>query len=240
MKLATVIVFVRDVTAMKAFYGGVIGMEIVEDAGGWVRLDGGGTSVALHALPGEPAGNGAPRRDAYVKLAFHASDIDGERERLMAAGVTMGEVVRFGAIALCDGVDPEGNVFQVSSRPRVRASQVIPTHRCADLARALAFYVGVLGAEQLWQDAAYVGVRWRGIELHLSTNLGDGAPGAATVIRVDDVDAVFEALKTRGYVPRTDRGPVFEGPTDQTWGTRELYVSDPDGNTLRFQAERSG
>ena len=27
---------------------------------------------------------------------------------------------------------------------------------------------------------------------------------------------------------------VHEGPIDQTWGTREFYVDDPDGNTLRF------
>jgi hypothetical protein len=27
---------------------------------------------------------------------------------------------------------------------------------------------------------------------------------------------------------------VHEGPVDQTWGTREFYVDDPDGNTLRF------
>jgi hypothetical protein len=27
---------------------------------------------------------------------------------------------------------------------------------------------------------------------------------------------------------------VHEGPIEQTWGTREFYVDDPDGNTLRF------
>ena len=27
---------------------------------------------------------------------------------------------------------------------------------------------------------------------------------------------------------------VHEGPIDQSWGTREFYVDDPDGNTLRF------
>ena len=27
---------------------------------------------------------------------------------------------------------------------------------------------------------------------------------------------------------------VHEGPVDQTWNTREFYVEDPDGNTLRF------
>jgi hypothetical protein len=29
---------------------------------------------------------------------------------------------------------------------------------------------------------------------------------------------------------------VHAAPVDQTWGTREFYVSDPDGNTLRFTA----
>jgi hypothetical protein len=27
---------------------------------------------------------------------------------------------------------------------------------------------------------------------------------------------------------------VQQGPLDQTWGTREFYVEDPDGNSLRF------
>jgi hypothetical protein len=27
---------------------------------------------------------------------------------------------------------------------------------------------------------------------------------------------------------------VHEGPLDQSWGTREFYVDDPDGNTIRF------
>lgn len=27
---------------------------------------------------------------------------------------------------------------------------------------------------------------------------------------------------------------VHEGPINQSWGTREFYVDDPDGNTLRF------
>jgi len=27
---------------------------------------------------------------------------------------------------------------------------------------------------------------------------------------------------------------VHLGPVDQTWGTREFYVTDLEGNTLRF------
>jgi hypothetical protein len=32
--------------------------------------------------------------------------------------------------------------------------------------------------------------------------------------------------------------PVHLAPLDQTWGTREVYVDDPDGNTLCFRAWR--
>ncbi|MFT3711689.1 MAG: glyoxalase superfamily protein [Archangium sp.] len=109
-----------------------------------------------------------------------------------------------------------------------------PVHRCSDLERALGFYVGLLGAELEFREGPYAGVKWRDHRLHLSTNSGDGAFGAATVLDVDDVDAVFGALISKGYRPPADRGPVFASPTDQTWGTRELYVADPDGNTLRF------
>jgi len=34
------------------------------------------------------------------------------------------------------------------------------------------------------------------------------------------------------------RGTGAPGATDQTWGTREFYVGDPDGNTLRFTPQR--
>jgi catechol 2,3-dioxygenase-like lactoylglutathione lyase family enzyme len=109
-----------------------------------------------------------------------------------------------------------------------------PVHRCRDLDVALRFYLDVLGATLEFREGNYAGVRWRGHGLHLSTNAGDGALGAATVVDVDDVDGVFEALRQRGHQAPRDRGPVFLEPTDQTWGTRELYVADPDGNVLRF------
>jgi len=110
----------------------------------------------------------------------------------------------------------------------------IPILRCSDVDRAIAFYVGTIGASVAWREGPYAAVRWRSSEIHLSSNSGDGVFGSAVYFRVDDVDAVFADLRSRGWTPRTDRGPVFESPTDQTWGMRELYLLDPDGNCLRF------
>jgi hypothetical protein len=48
---------------------------------------------------------------------------------------------------------------------------------------------------------------------------------------------VFRGLRDRGLkTPGNPDAPqlVHEGPIDQTWGTREFYVDDPDGNTIRF------
>ena len=73
--------------------------------------------------------------------------------------------------------------------------------------------------------------------LILSSHRGDGAFGQAVVVVTDNVDAVFQRFRARGLkTPGNPDAPtaVHEGPIDQSWGTRELYVDDPDGNTLRF------
>jgi uncharacterized glyoxalase superfamily protein PhnB len=54
----------------------------------------------------------------------------------------------------------------------------------------------------------------------------------------DDVDALFGKLLARGLkTPGNPDAPaeeVHQQPLNQTWGTREFYVEDPDGNSLRF------
>jgi uncharacterized glyoxalase superfamily protein PhnB len=57
---------------------------------------------------------------------------------------------------------------------------------------------------------------------------------SVVVVMTEDVDALFKKFRTRGLKPTKPESPVHQGPTDQTWGTREFYVDDPDGNTLAF------
>ena len=58
--------------------------------------------------------------------------------------------------------------------------------------------------------------------------------GQAIVVMTEDGDGLFQKVLSRGLVRPDKEGPVHQGPTDQTWGTREFYIDDPDGNTLRF------
>jgi catechol 2,3-dioxygenase-like lactoylglutathione lyase family enzyme len=118
---------------------------------------------------------------------------------------------------------------------------IVPTVRCEFMKRSLAFYTTVLdfdSVEDGRDDDPCVSVLMRGGSLLvLSSHRGDGASGQAIVVLTDSVDALFRRFRARGL--KTLGNPdapteVHEGPIDQSWGTRELYVDDPDGNTLRF------
>src|SRR5690242_14770970 len=112
----------------------------------------------------------------------------------------------------------------------------IPILKVADLDRALGFWTGTLAATVDFHNPGYAGVICAGSEVHLSSF--DGAERGIVLFLVDDVDALFAALRARGWQPRHDRGPVYESPTDQSWGHRELYLDDPDGHGLRFAMRR--
>lgn len=84
-------------------------------------------------------------------------------------------------------------------------------------------------------DPAYAILTREGDELHLSSHAGDGVPGQSVVVLVDDVDAVFTAVVARGHDTSAKAdSPIHQGPTDQTWGTRDFAVDDPDGDTVCF------
>ena len=117
---------------------------------------------------------------------------------------------------------------------------IIPTVRCENMRRSLAFYVEVLGFERAdgddhLDDPSLAVLSRGGHRLFLSSHRGDGQYGQAIVVETADVDTEWRALLQRGHrPPGNPNSPVHEGPIDQTRGTREFYVDDPDGNTLRF------
>lgn len=107
---------------------------------------------------------------------------------------------------------------------------------------SLTFYTKVLDFERVdgedeVSDPSFCILLREGALVFLSSHQGDGAFGQAIAVLTDDVDAVFHKCRMRGLqTPGNPEAPelVHEGPIDQTWGTREFYVDDPDGNTLRF------
>ena len=114
----------------------------------------------------------------------------------------------------------------------------IPVLRSTCSKAAERFYCGQLGFELLFayrvdetkDDPCYLGMQKEQACLHVSSFPGDGVPGSVVYIVVDDVDGLHSQFVGKGV-------PIALVPTDQTWGNREMYVEDPDGNTLRFAQE---
>ena len=118
---------------------------------------------------------------------------------------------------------------------------LIPVLIVRDMREAVAFYTQVLdfALDFSWPDEApfYVGLARGGDELHLNLVQEGGRSGhAKAIVLCEDVDAAFAHFVARGLNPpsRPD-SPVHAGPLEQTWGTREVYIDDPSGNTLIFQ-----
>jgi catechol 2,3-dioxygenase-like lactoylglutathione lyase family enzyme len=118
MRMAQTIVFVEDVPRMQAFYQGALGLSVISAEPGWVRLDAGGVVFALHAIKRGPRPADPPleRVDSCIKLCFHVDDVAAARANLVAAGTRMREIHHYEGVAFCDGVDPEGNIFQITTR----------------------------------------------------------------------------------------------------------------------------
>src|SRR5689334_8962246 len=117
---------------------------------------------------------------------------------------------------------------------------LVPMMRCRDLRASVAFYTGVLdfardAADDDPNELDFITLSREGDRLALSRD--DGVFGTVVVVTTTDVDVLCRRFRTRGlHTPGNPDAPqhVHEGPIDQTWGTREFYVEDPDGNTLRF------
>lgn len=122
---------------------------------------------------------------------------------------------------------------------KIYCMKMIPLFRCTDMKKALAFYTGILDFEMSEPNASaedwVVALKNEDAELILTILEGDQKIGIATYAIVNDVDDLFAKYGRRGLDQSHRNGsPVHLGPIDQSWGTREFYVTDPDGNTLRF------
>jgi catechol 2,3-dioxygenase-like lactoylglutathione lyase family enzyme len=111
----------------------------------------------------------------------------------------------------------------------------IPVLHVSRAASAEEFYCKRLGFRQTFAyrfnegqaDPCYMGLIRDNARLHVSSFSGDGVAGGVVFLVVEDVDALHVELKTKGVAIELE-------PTDQSWGNREMYVEDPDGNSIRF------
>ena len=116
------VLFVKDVARMRAFYEAVVGLSVTEAAPTWARLGTGAFELVVHGIPPhidatfESSSPPERREEAAIKLVFPVADIAIARATAALLGGEMNPPDcewQLGSQRVCDGVDPEGNVFQV-------------------------------------------------------------------------------------------------------------------------------
>jgi len=119
ISLTSIILFVRDVERLMDFYTGHFRLELIEhDQQMWALLKAGSATIGLHRMGEEYLiqTDDSFKANNNVKLVFEIlEDIHQMRARLLEQRITMREVKIFPGYDywLCDGEDPEGNVFQL-------------------------------------------------------------------------------------------------------------------------------
>ncbi|MBV7377791.1 glyoxalase superfamily protein [Maritimibacter dapengensis] len=110
----------------------------------------------------------------------------------------------------------------------------VPILRSFDEREARDFYLRYLGFTVVFEHRfgpdmpLYMSVKRGACELHLSEHHGDATPGGAVRIEVSDIEALHAEITERGH-PR-----LRPGIADQTWGAREVMLTDPFGNRVVF------
>ncbi|MBB5397467.1 VOC family protein [Mucilaginibacter sp. AK015] len=119
--------------------------------------------------------------------------------------------------------------------------KIVPLFKCTSMQAAIDFYTGVLNFKLKYPQASADGVVdiiADGAELQLTVYESPTLFKSVANVWVNDVDSLFNLYVSRGLdITGKENSPVHQGPVDQTWGNRELYVTDADGNTLRFCQE---
>lgn len=105
-----------------------------------------------------------------------------------------------------------------------------------DVPATLRFYVDYLGCQVDWRDGdgdrpVYLQVSRGPLVLHPSSHHGDGTPGAAVLVEIEDVEALHAELHTKDY--------PFLNPGIEPHGVgQEMVLIDPASNEIRFFERR--
>lgn len=122
INLDTIILYVQDVDTLKAFYINGFEMELLEEyPQEWVLLKAGSAKLGLHKMgvQYQTAKTDSPDLESNTKIVFEIEkDIHDLRNQLLNMNSTMQQIKTFENYDywLCDGADPEGNIFQLKQR----------------------------------------------------------------------------------------------------------------------------
>ena len=115
----------------------------------------------------------------------------------------------------------------------MQLERCVPTLRVRDASAACQYFCDQLGFAKDWEHRfepglpLFVSVSRDGVSLHLSEHTGDGPLQVRVYVYVQDPEALFAQLESRG-------ARIVAEPELQPYGVLEFIVEDLDGNQIRF------
>lgn len=122
IRLTGIILFVEDVEKQKLFYTSHFQFTVIEKIEKeWALLKAGDAELGLHKIGDAYLSvTETPfRTESNTKLVFETDeDLAALHKKLVDHGVTIGDIKTWDnyPYLLCDGEDPEGNVFQLKQK----------------------------------------------------------------------------------------------------------------------------
>ena len=119
---AGAVVYAKNLSRVGEFYAAVAGLSVTEAESGHIVMESGAFQLVVVAIPPQIAASiqveSPPirREETPVKLVFIVSSIEAARAKAAQLGGLMNPPERewqFQGCVVCDGHDPEGNVFQL-------------------------------------------------------------------------------------------------------------------------------
>jgi predicted enzyme related to lactoylglutathione lyase len=126
--LTGAVLYAKDLHRLVQFYTAVAGLDVQKIERAYAVLGREPSQLAIVRIPKRIAAaiqiTTPPKRreDTPIKLVFAVEDIAIARSRAAELGGTMNAVERewnFEGAKVCDGCDPEGNVFQIREAGRI-------------------------------------------------------------------------------------------------------------------------
>lgn len=119
--LDTIILYVQNPNLLKDFYVENFNLKVIEEDSTWILMNAGSINIGLHKIADQYLKKieSGYQFDNNTKLVFEVdTDIESARNELLSKKVEMRAIKTFDGYDfwLCDGIDPEGNVFQLKCK----------------------------------------------------------------------------------------------------------------------------